>query len=279
MLNIVLVEPDIPQNTGTIGRLCVNLGARLHLIRPLGFDIDDKAVKRAGLDYWKELDLVVWESFDEFLQTNPVTTQMHMATTKSDRLYWDCKYGRDDFILFGSETRGIDERVLLDNPIALGSNFQYGDEINLSGYLSQEPVFITSDATLGTGNVVIDSNGDIWITPSAVDKGSLKGSDIICVKKGGEIIGKHKPSSEFPFHKAIYESRPDIKSIIHAHPPALVSFSIVHQIPNTNIISQAKHVCGPIGYAKYEIPGSDELGEVIGDEFKKVYNSTIIEIH
>jgi len=134
--------------------------------------------------------------------------------------------------------------------------------------------------TTSGGNIsVIDSNGDIWITPSAVDKGSLKGSDIICVKKGGEIIGKHKPSSEFPFHKAIYESRPDITSIIHAHPPALVSFSIVHQIPNTNIISQAKHVCGPIGYAKYEIPGSDELGEVIGDEFKKGYNATIMENH
>jgi len=134
MLNIVLVEPDIPQNTGTIGRLCVNLGARLHLIRPLGFDIDDKAVKRAGLDYWKELDLVVWESFDEFLQANPVTTQMHMATTKSDRLYWDCKYGRDDFILFGSETRGIDERVLLEHPkncmtIPMGEG---GRSLNLS---------------------------------------------------------------------------------------------------------------------------------------------------
>lgn len=134
--------------------------------------------------------------------------------------------------------------------------------------------------TTSGGNIsIIDSNGDIWVTPSAVDKGSLRGSDIICVKKGGEIIGKHKPSSEFPFHKAIYEARPDITSIIHAHPPALVSFSIVHQIPNTNIISQAKYICGPIGYAKYEIPGSEELGEVIGDEFKKGYNATIMENH
>ena len=134
--------------------------------------------------------------------------------------------------------------------------------------------------TTSGGNIsIIDSNGDIWVTPSAVDKGSLIGSDIICVKKGGEIIGKHKPSSEFPFHKAIYEARPDITSIIHAHPPALVSFSIVHQIPNTNIISQAKYICGPIGYAKYEIPGSEELGEVIGDEFKKGYNATIMENH
>jgi len=72
MFNIVLVEPEIPQNTGTIGRLCVNLGATLHLIKPLGFDIDDKAVKRAGLDYWQHLDLVVWESFEEYLKAHPI---------------------------------------------------------------------------------------------------------------------------------------------------------------------------------------------------------------
>ena len=134
--------------------------------------------------------------------------------------------------------------------------------------------------TTSGGNIsVIDQDGDIWVTPSAVDKGSLRASDIICVKKDGTIIGKHKPSSEFPFHKAIYESRPDIKSVIHAHPPALVSFSIVRQIPNTNIISQAKHICGPIGYAKYEIPGSDLLGKVIGEEFKKGYKAIIMENH
>lgn len=134
--------------------------------------------------------------------------------------------------------------------------------------------------TTSGGNIsIIDEQGDIWVTPSAVDKGSLKASDIICVKKDGTVIGKHKPSSEFPFHRAIYESRPDIKSVIHAHPPALVSFSIVRQIPNTNIISQAKHICGPIGYAKYEIPGSEELGAVIADEFKKGYKAIIMENH
>ncbi|WP_298551258.1 class II aldolase/adducin family protein [uncultured Algibacter sp.] len=134
--------------------------------------------------------------------------------------------------------------------------------------------------TTSGGNIsIIDDSGDIWVTPSAVDKGSLRPSDIICVKKDGTIIGKHKPSSEFPFHKAIYEGRPDIKSVIHAHPPALVSFSIVRQIPNTNIISQAKHICGPIGYADYRIPGSEELGEVIADEFKKGYKAIIMENH
>lgn len=134
--------------------------------------------------------------------------------------------------------------------------------------------------TTSGGNIsVIDENGDIWVTPSAIDKGSLRASDIICVKKDGTIIGKHKPSSEFPFHKAIYEARPDIKSVIHAHPPALVSFSIVRQIPNTNIISQAKHVCGPIGYATYELPGSEKLGDVIADEFKKGFKAIIMENH
>ncbi|MHB0753722.1 class II aldolase/adducin family protein [Polaribacter sp. M15] len=134
--------------------------------------------------------------------------------------------------------------------------------------------------TTSGGNIsIIDDNGDIWVTPSAIDKGSLRASDIICVKKDGTVIGKHKPSSEFPFHKAIYEARPDIKSVIHAHPPALVSFSIVRQIPNTNIISQAKHICGPIGYAKYRLPGSEDLGEVIADEFKKGFKAIIMENH
>lgn len=134
--------------------------------------------------------------------------------------------------------------------------------------------------TTSGGNIsVIDENGDIWVTPSAIDKGSLRASDIMCIKKDGTIEGKHKPSSEFPFHKAIYEARRDIKSVIHAHPPALVSFSIVRQIPNTNVISQAKHICGPIGYAKYRIPGSDDLGDVISDEFKKGFKAVIMENH
>lgn len=113
MFNIVLVEPQIPQNTGTIGRLCVNLGATLHLIKPISFDIDDKAVKRAGLDYWKHLDLVVWESFEAFLKEHPVAGNTHMATTKTDNLYFEANFKKGDYILFGSETKGIDEKVLL----------------------------------------------------------------------------------------------------------------------------------------------------------------------
>ena len=116
MFNIVLVEPQIPPNTGTIGRLCVNLGATLHLIKPLGFDIDDKAVKRAGLDYWSQLDLVVWESFEVFLDSHPIDEHSYMATTKTDNLYWNSSFQKGDYILFGSETKGIDEKVLLAHP-------------------------------------------------------------------------------------------------------------------------------------------------------------------
>jgi L-fuculose-phosphate aldolase len=134
--------------------------------------------------------------------------------------------------------------------------------------------------TTSGGNISIrDENGDIWITPSAVDKGSLRPSDIVCMKNGITKVGVHKPSSEFPFHKAIYEARPDIKAIIHAHPPALVSFSIVRKIPDTNIISQARHVCGPVGYAEYKLPGSADLGDTIAKEFVQGFNAVIMENH
>jgi len=134
--------------------------------------------------------------------------------------------------------------------------------------------------TTSGGNISIrDMDGNIWVTPSAIDKGSLTRKDIVCVKPDGEIVGIHKPSSEFPFHQAIYEARPNIQAIIHAHPPALVSFSIVRQIPNMNIIPQAKYICGPIGYADYSLPGSEELGQKIAAEFEKGFNAIIMENH
>ncbi len=141
-------------------------------------------------------------------------------------------------------------------------------------------IYSSGLTTTSGGNVsVMDESGDIWVTPSAVDKGSLRASDIVVVRKDGTIEGRHKPSSEYPFHKAIYNRRPDIKAIVHAHPPALVSFSIVRQIPNTNIIPQAKYVCGDIGYAPYELPGSEDLGAVIAGEFEKGYRALIMENH
>ena len=134
--------------------------------------------------------------------------------------------------------------------------------------------------TTSGGNISIkDGEGNIWVTPSAIDKGTLGRKDIVCVKADGSIIGHHKPSSEFPFHKAIYEARPDITAVVHAHPPALVSFSIVRRLPNMNIIPQAKHICGPIGYAPYAIPGGEELGQKIAAEFKKGFDAVIMENH
>jgi len=134
--------------------------------------------------------------------------------------------------------------------------------------------------TTSGGNISIkDREGNIWVTPSAIDKGTLTRKDIVCVKADGSITGHYKPSSEFPFHKAIYDSRPDISSVIHAHPPALVSFSIVRKLPNMNIIPQAKKICGPIGYAPYAIPGGDELGQKIAAEFEKGFDAVIMENH
>lgn len=112
MLNIVLVNPQIPPNTGNIGRLCVNIGARLHIVKPIGFDISEKAVRRAGLDYWKDLDLVIWDSLDEFLDSLNDSDRLHLATTKTKRLYWDAKYRDEDYILFGSETKGLPQEIL-----------------------------------------------------------------------------------------------------------------------------------------------------------------------
>jgi L-fuculose-phosphate aldolase len=143
-----------------------------------------------------------------------------------------------------------------------------------------DKIYRSGMTTTSGGNIsIIDESGDIWVTPSAIDKGTLRPTDIICVRKNGTIEGRHKPSSEYPFHMAIYKCRPDIKAIIHAHPPALVSFSIVRQIPDTNVIPQAKYICGPIGYAPYEIPGSIELGNVIAKEFNKGYHAVIMENH
>ena len=134
--------------------------------------------------------------------------------------------------------------------------------------------------TLSGGNLSIkDDNGDIWITPSGIDKGNLTAKDIMCVKEDGTVIGAHKPSVEFPFHSAIYKLRPDFTGIVHAHPPALVSFSIVREVPDTRIIPQANRICGPVGYAPYALPGSEKLGENIAATFAEGYNIVILENH
>lgn len=115
MINIVLHEPEIPANTGNIGRTCVAAGAKLHLIEPLGFRIDEKAVKRAGLDYWDKLDVTVYDDYNDFLKRNP-GAKIYMATTKAHHTYADVHYEPDCFIMFGKESAGIPEEILIDNP-------------------------------------------------------------------------------------------------------------------------------------------------------------------
>ncbi|WP_067141568.1 tRNA (cytidine(34)-2'-O)-methyltransferase [Oceanivirga salmonicida] len=113
-MKIVLYEPEIPYNTGNIGRSCVLTNTELHLIKPLGFDIDEKAVKRAGLDYWENVKLFIWENYDEFIKENKNAT-IYYATTKTKQKYSDIKFNENDFIMFGPESRGIPENILFNN--------------------------------------------------------------------------------------------------------------------------------------------------------------------
>ncbi len=114
MLNIVLLEPEMPANTGNIGRTCCATGTRLHLIEPMGFRINDKMLKRAGLDYWEHLDVTVYDCLEDFFEKNPAAVgNMYMATTKSKRNYCDVSYPEDAYIMFGRESAGIPEELLV----------------------------------------------------------------------------------------------------------------------------------------------------------------------
>ena len=114
MLNIVLHEPEIPANTGNIGRTCVAAGARLHLIEPLGFRLDEKSLKRAGMDYWKDLDVTTYIDYQDFLNRNP-GARIYMATTKASAVYTDVRYEPDCYIMFGKESAGIPEEILVEH--------------------------------------------------------------------------------------------------------------------------------------------------------------------
>lgn len=113
-LNIVLYEPEIPANTGNIGRTCVATGTRLHLIEPLGFKLNEKAIKRAGMDYWSDLDVTTYVNYQEFLKKNP-GAKIYMATTKSKQTYTEVTYEPDCYIMFGKESAGIPEEILVEN--------------------------------------------------------------------------------------------------------------------------------------------------------------------
>ena len=113
-LNIVLFEPEIPANTGNIGRTCVATGTRLHLIEPLGFRLNEKSVKRAGMDSWEHLDVTRYINYEDFLAKNP-GAKIYMASTKAPRCYTEVQYEPDCFIMFGKESAGIPEEILLEN--------------------------------------------------------------------------------------------------------------------------------------------------------------------
>lgn len=114
-MNIVLLEPEIPANTGNIGRTCVATGTRLHLIEPLGFQLNEKAIKRAGMDYWNDLDVTTYINYEEFCQKN-AGAKIYMATTKGKHVYSEVSYEPDCFIMFGKESAGIPEEILVEHP-------------------------------------------------------------------------------------------------------------------------------------------------------------------
>lgn len=115
MFNVVLVEPEIPPNTGNIGRLCLATGATLHLVKPLGFSLDDRQLQRAGLDYWREVDLRVWDSLSQLQEAAARNARQFLLTTKADRPYYDVRFEPGDFLVFGRETKGLPEALLEAN--------------------------------------------------------------------------------------------------------------------------------------------------------------------
>ena len=113
--NVVLVEPEIAPNTGNIGRLCLATQSTLHLVKPLGFSLDARQLKRAGLDYWNELNVRLWDSFDDLQRAQSSETRYFFLTTKAKRAYYDVKFQEDDFLVFGRETKGLPESLLASN--------------------------------------------------------------------------------------------------------------------------------------------------------------------
>jgi L-fuculose-phosphate aldolase len=145
---------------------------------------------------------------------------------------------------------------------------------------TMERIYRYRMTTTSGGNLSIRTpDGDIWITPARIDKGSLTRNDIVCVQSGGQAVGPHRPSSEFPFHKAIYAARPELGAIVHAHPVALVAFSICGQVPNTRLFHQARFVCGEPAFAPYALPGSEQLGRNIAERFASSANCVVLENH
>lgn len=134
--------------------------------------------------------------------------------------------------------------------------------------------------TTSGGNLSIrDESGDVWITPSGIDKGSLTRQDMIQIRPDGTKIGLHKPSVELPLHLQIYKIRPDLRAVLHAHPPTMIAFSLVRQVPRLNLVPDVLKICGDVGVAEYAVPGSQLLGENIARRFAEGYNTVLMENH
>ncbi|MFN7932936.1 MAG: class II aldolase/adducin family protein [Bryobacteraceae bacterium] len=143
-----------------------------------------------------------------------------------------------------------------------------------------ERIYRNRMTTTSGGNLSIrEENGDIWITPARIDKGSLRREDIVLVRANGDVEGLHPPSSELPFHREIYSQRSDVRGIVHAHPVALVAFSVVGKVPDTHLFHQARQVCGEAGFAPYQLPGSLALGRNVAQTFHAGFNCVILENH
>lgn len=146
--------------------------------------------------------------------------------------------------------------------------------------LTMQRIYRYRMTTTSGGNISVqDEDGDIWITPAGVDKGSLRPEDTVRVRADGQVDGRHSPSSEYPFHHAIYEARPDLRAIVHAHPVALVAFSASRRVPDTRLFPQARSLCGPVGFAPYAVPGSEALGANIAKAFEEGVDCVVLENH
>ena len=158
MLNIVLLEPEIPANTGNIGRTCVAAGARLHLIEPLGFSLSEKALKRAGMDYWKSLDVTTYIDYQDFLYRKP-GAKIYMATTKAQKVYTEAAYEPDCYIMFGKESAGIPEEILVENKENCVRIPMIGDIRSLN--LGNSAAIILYEALRQNGFKGMETEGDL----------------------------------------------------------------------------------------------------------------------
>ena len=158
MLNIVLLEPEIPANTGNIGRTCVAAGARLHLIEPLGFSLSEKALKRAEMDYWKSLDVTTYIDYQDFLDRNP-GAKIYMATTKAQKVYTEAAYEPDCYIMFGKESAGIPEEILVENKESCVRIPMIGDIRSLN--LGNSAAIILYEALRQNGFKGMETEGDL----------------------------------------------------------------------------------------------------------------------